>query len=174
MDDGGTAAGALATDEGRAIQEGATQALANAGYQAVGAPDGPVADAPAPRPGSAVRPAGGTAVTTPPWEGGDRRRQLARLRVEVGRVQAALQRVQTETRRLAAIEATRRLTVEEAKQVATVRRESEALRLELTLFRREFERLRETGTAERAQTGTTLATRPTGPSRRSASLRMIP
>ncbi len=72
----------------------------------------------------------------------ERLSQLARLRAEVARVQEALVRVQLETRRLAEIEATRRLTASEISQVSAVRRESNGLRLELGLFREEFERLR--------------------------------
>ncbi len=72
----------------------------------------------------------------------ERQSQLARLRTEVSRVQQAVLRVQAETRRLAEIEATRRLTAGEAGQVGALRRESEGLRLELALFREEFERVR--------------------------------
>ena len=77
-----------------------------------------------------------------PGQRGERQSQLARLRTEVSRVQQAVLRVQAETRRLAELEATRRLTAGEAGQVGAVRRESEGLRLELALFREEFERVR--------------------------------
>lgn len=117
-------------------------------------------------PPAAPAPPHGSLAVSPGWVKDDRRRHLQQLRAEVGRVQAALQRVQAETRRLAAMEATRRLTAVETKQAATVRRESEALRLELARFHDQFERLRETGTAERPQSGTTPSAGPSGPSRR--------
>jgi CheY-like chemotaxis protein len=74
-----------------------------------------------------------------------RRRQLARLRDEVARVRAATARVRAAVRALAAAEATRALTPAEARRVSALRREGAALRLELTLFGAEFERLRAAG-----------------------------
>jgi DNA-binding response OmpR family regulator len=112
---------------------------------------------PAPRP-----PAGGGPPTAK--EGGApdaRRRQLTRLRAEVARVRAALGRVQTEVRALAAAEATRPLTAAEARRAAALRRESEALRLELALFGTEFERLRAGGRGSG------------GPPRRTAAARAV-
>jgi two-component system response regulator MprA len=76
------------------------------------------------------------------WEPDARRRQLTRLRAEVERVRTALRRVQTEVLALAAAEATRTLTAAEARRVPALRRESEALRLELGQFGAEFELLR--------------------------------
>lgn len=90
-------------------------------------------------------PAQGTVATqrgSGPGRRDERLSQLERLRAEVGRVQEALVQVQLETRRLAEIEAARRLTASEISQVSAVRRESNGLRLELALFREEFERVR--------------------------------
>src|SRR5215218_2584281 len=105
--------------------------------------------APAPPPDAAAvvpRPATGGPSAAPAaravWEPDARRRQLTRLRAEVERVRTALGRVQTEVLALAAAEATRPLTPAEARRVPALRRESQALRLELALFGAEFERLR--------------------------------
>ena len=74
-------------------------------------------------------------------------------------MRAALARVQTEVRALAAAEAQRTLTAAEARRVAALHRESEALRLELALFGTEFERLRAGGRGD------------SGPPRRAAAAR---
>jgi CheY-like chemotaxis protein len=74
-------------------------------------------------------------------ERGARRRQLVRLRTEVARLRAALPALRAELRGLAAAEAVRRLTPDEARRAAALRRQLEALRLELALFREEFARL---------------------------------
>jgi CheY-like chemotaxis protein len=74
-----------------------------------------------------------------------RRRHLTQLREEVTRVRATLARVRAAVERLAAAEATRKLTTEEVRRVSALRRESEALHLELRGFHEEFARLREAG-----------------------------
>lgn len=101
----------------------------------------------APAPPAAAR---GAPPPVPPGPESDaRRRQLVRLQVDVGRVRAALAQVQAAARDLAAIEATRALTPAEARRATALRRESEALRLELALFGTEFERLRVAGRERR-------------------------
>jgi CheY-like chemotaxis protein len=79
------------------------------------------------------------------WEPDARRRQLVRLRAEMARVRAATTRVRAAVRLLVAAQATRKLTLAEARRAAALRRQSEALRLEMTLFGKEFERLRTPG-----------------------------
>jgi DNA-binding response OmpR family regulator len=74
-----------------------------------------------------------------------RRRQLIQLRDEVTRVQASLVRVRAAVERLVEVEATRKLTADERGRIAALRRESEALYLELKGFHQEFARLREAG-----------------------------
>lgn len=70
-----------------------------------------------------------------------RRRQLVRLRTEVARIRAALPALRAELQDLAAAESVRRLTPDEARRAGALRRQSDALRLELVLFRQEFARL---------------------------------
>ena len=71
-----------------------------------------------------------------------RRRRLRRLRGEVGRIREELPRLQETLRELSVVESQRRLGADEAQRVTTLRRQCEALRLELKLFREEFEQLR--------------------------------
>jgi hypothetical protein len=71
----------------------------------------------------------------------ERRRRLWQLQREVGRVRQTLAWVRAETARLGAIEAERPLTAGEASEVGRVRRQSEALALEMEALREEFERL---------------------------------
>jgi DNA-binding NtrC family response regulator len=71
-----------------------------------------------------------------------RRRRLTLLRNEVGRIREELPRLQEALQELSLAESQRRLSAAEAQQVTTLRQRSEALRLELGLFRDEFERLR--------------------------------
>jgi DNA-binding response OmpR family regulator len=112
--------------------------------------------APAPPDAAAVvpQPVGGAtrapAAATAQWKPEARRRQLGRLGAEVARVRSATARVQAEVRALAAAEAARKLTPAEARRVTALRREAEALRLELALFAREFQGLRAAGAARRA------------------------
>jgi len=71
----------------------------------------------------------------------DRRRQLQRLKQDVGRLRAELAEVQEQTRGLLAVERERLLTQVEAAQVAAVQQRSERLRWELLTLRREFAQL---------------------------------
>ncbi len=71
----------------------------------------------------------------------DRRRQLQRLKQDVGRLRAELAEVQEQTRGLLAAERERLLTQVEAAQVAAVQQRSERLRWELLTLRREFAQL---------------------------------
>jgi hypothetical protein len=71
----------------------------------------------------------------------ERRRRLWQLQREVGRVRQTLAWVREETARLGAIEAERPLAAAEASEVGRVRRQSEALALEMEALRGEFERL---------------------------------
>jgi DNA-binding NtrC family response regulator len=71
-----------------------------------------------------------------------RRRRLTRLRGEVGRIREELPRLQETLRELSAAESQRGLSADETQRLRTLRHQSEALRLELNLFREEFERLR--------------------------------
>jgi hypothetical protein len=78
-----------------------------------------------------------------------RRRRLIRLGADVARLQGRLGAVQTELRALRALEATRPLTGDEARQVGRLRLESQGLRLELNVLSEAFERLRRTGPSGR-------------------------
>jgi DNA-binding response OmpR family regulator len=71
-----------------------------------------------------------------------RRRRLTRLRGEVGRIREELSQLQETLRELSVVESQRRLGADEAQRVTTLRRQCEAQRLELNLFREEFEQLR--------------------------------
>jgi hypothetical protein len=71
----------------------------------------------------------------------ERRRRLWRLQREVGRIRQTLAWVRAETARLGAIEVERPLTRAEATEVGRVRRQSEALALEMEALRAEFEHL---------------------------------
>jgi hypothetical protein len=71
-----------------------------------------------------------------------RRRRLTRLRGEVDRIREELPRLQEMLRELSAVESQRSLSADEVQKLTTLRRQSEALRLELNLFREEFEQLR--------------------------------
>jgi len=71
----------------------------------------------------------------------DRRRQLQRLKQDVGRLRAELAEVQEQTPGLLAAERERLLTQVEAAQVAAVQQRSERLRWELLTLRREFAQL---------------------------------
>jgi DNA-binding response OmpR family regulator len=71
-----------------------------------------------------------------------RRRRLTRLRGEVGRIREELPRLQEMLRELSAAESRRSLSADEVQKLMSLRRQSEALRLELNLFREEFEQLR--------------------------------
>jgi DNA-binding response OmpR family regulator len=63
---------------------------------------------------------------------------LERVRQEIGEVQASLASVQPQVRELAEIEESRRLQLEEAQRLRTLRWESERLSLQLQRLRQEF------------------------------------
>ena len=71
----------------------------------------------------------------------DRDRLLRRVQADVAQARADIQRVQEQTQRLLAIEATRPLTPAEAEQARTLPRDAQALRLRLQQLRAEFVQL---------------------------------
>jgi hypothetical protein len=93
--------------------------------------------------------ADGTRAPGAPADEAARRRRLAQLGAEVARLRGRLVAAQTELRELLGHQATRPLSADEARRVARLRWESEALRLELTALRGAFERLRVERPAQR-------------------------
>jgi CheY-like chemotaxis protein len=74
-----------------------------------------------------------------------RRRQLTQLRDEVVRAHETLVQLRADVDGLAAVEATRKLTAAEAKRVAFLRRESDAVQLKLKAYTAEFADLQRVG-----------------------------
>jgi len=103
----------------------------------------PAKAAPAARPS----PAAGGAAAMRAKEAAEqtRKRLLLRLRDEVIQLRATHEHVREEHRQLLEVEATRRLTTEEAQRLRRLRLESERLRWELKQLWQDFEQVRQQG-----------------------------